>query len=273
LDKTRVLTAAHCELTTKHTVWVGGIKADGSDKKQEARIKYVRNHPDYNKKTSDDDITLLHLSDELQFNPTVQPVNLGTETEFKEVEHGSNCRIVGHGRITDDGDFETELQVGAQVHIGSTNDDVTCKKFIKKAKNCFLTKGTGGIQGCRGDSGGPLYCSVGSPPTFKQFGVASFVGGKTCTDGRTGWFLPIRYKSFLDSDPSLWELFWMMKYSRIIFELLIIALLVGCYKKWKSKKKNQIQKNSLPKKSDNGRQAISPTVMAPAPGLPDRNKV
>ena len=25
--------------------------------------------------------------------------------------------------------------------------------------------------------------------------------------------------------------------------------------------------------TDNGRQAISPTIMAPAPGLPDRNKV
>lgn len=41
---------------------------------------------------------------------------------------------------------------------------------------------------------------VGTPPTFKQFGVASFVGGKSCSDGRTGWFLPIRYKSFIEGE-------------------------------------------------------------------------
>ena len=32
-------------------------------------------------------------------------------------------------------------------------------------------------------------------------------------------------------------------------------------------------KNKVSSNSDNGRQAISPTIMAPAPGLPDRNKV
>lgn len=32
-------------------------------------------------------------------------------------------------------------------------------------------------------------------------------------------------------------------------------------------------KNKISSNADNGRQAISPTIMAPAPGLPDRNKV
>jgi len=32
-------------------------------------------------------------------------------------------------------------------------------------------------------------------------------------------------------------------------------------------------KSKVTSNADNGRQAISPTIMAPAPGLPDRNKV
>ena len=42
-------------------VWVGGIKRDGSDKQQEVNIKKVRNHPQYDKQSSDHDITILEL--------------------------------------------------------------------------------------------------------------------------------------------------------------------------------------------------------------------
>lgn len=34
-----------------------------------------------------------------------------------------------------------------------------------------------------------------------------------------------------------------------------------------------LAKSKVSSNADNGRQAISPTIMAPAPGLPDRNKV
>ena len=44
-------------------------------------------------------------------------------------------------------------------------------------------------------SGGPLFCSVG--PDWKQFGVASFVAGKGCNSGKTGWFQPFEYESFI----------------------------------------------------------------------------
>ena len=33
------------------------------------------------------------LSDELKFKSSVQPVQLGSELEFKDVEHGRPCRI------------------------------------------------------------------------------------------------------------------------------------------------------------------------------------
>ena len=49
--------------------------------------------------------------------------------------------------------------------------------------------------GCNGDSGGPLYCSIDSE--WKQFGIASFVVGKDCNKGQTGWFMPFRYPEFI----------------------------------------------------------------------------
>ena len=88
MNKNTILTAAHCQVTKDYTVkgffkmissymttpltqncthrslakvWAGGIKRDGSDKKQEVNIKKVKNHPQYDKKTSDHDITILEL--------------------------------------------------------------------------------------------------------------------------------------------------------------------------------------------------------------------
>jgi len=76
----------------------------------------------------------------LKYKPSVQPVELGSEAEFKDVEHGRPCRIVGHGKISNNpGDNEDELQVGSQVHAGT--DGVTCAHFIPGSTNCFLTKG------------------------------------------------------------------------------------------------------------------------------------
>ena len=33
--------------------------------------------------------------------------------------------------------------------------------------------------------------------TLKQFGVASFVAGKGCNSGQTGWFQPFMYEEFI----------------------------------------------------------------------------
>ena len=56
----------------------------------------------------------------------------------------------------------------------------------------------------------------------------------------------------------------------------IIVFLIGLYM-WSQKKSPgdilASAKNKISSNADNGRQAISPTIMAPAPGLPDRNKV
>ena len=68
------------------------------------------------------------------------------------------CHIVGHGKLKDNA-TGAKLQKSTLMVDKSITD---CSEFIPNAKNCFITKGNGEtVQGCNGDSGGPLFCSAG----------------------------------------------------------------------------------------------------------------
>ena len=219
LDEYRVLTAQHCNITEDHIVFAGGIDYDGSDIEQKVRILNVTNHPNY--KFPENDISVVQLDKKLCFSSRVQPIEFGSEEEFEKVKNGNGtCQIVGHGKIDSRSSVATQLQTARQAYMSNR----TCRHYMvdqqkevpvlhgavlydDNSENCFLTRDNdAGSQGCNGDSGGPLYCKIGDG--MKLFGIASFVGNETvdarsgwkpCSDGWTGWMLPTKYSSFINS--------------------------------------------------------------------------
>ena len=197
LDEYRILTATHCGITDKHTVGVGGIERDGSDIQQNVRICHVTNHPDFS--FPENDISVIQLSEKLDFSTSkVQPIEIATEEELEKVKKGTEvCYIVGQGKTDDEYTASIQLQSGRQLYTS----EKTCKNYSSSSTindHCFMTRDDdAGSQGCRGDSGGPLYCQVGDQ--MKLFGIASFVGNTDCSDGWTGWTLPTKYSDFINS--------------------------------------------------------------------------
>ena len=199
LDEYRILTAAHSLVTEKDTVYVGGTKRDGADKQQELKVRRSFAHPEANFSSLINDISVVELASPLTFTSRVQPVELGSETEFEMVKNGSvTCHLVGHGYtdgpVTGQPESVAEfLQTGYQNYTKKR----TCRTWFGiDSDNCYVTRDQNGSQACHGDSGGPLYCDIGG--AMKLFGIVSFVSSNTCSKGYTGITLPIRYKSFID---------------------------------------------------------------------------
>ena len=193
LDEYRILTAAHSLVTKKDTIYVGGTKRDGSDKQQELKVRRFFQHPKFNSSLTND-ISVIELESAITFTSKVKPVELGTEEEFENFKNGSAiCQLVGHGYIARPDSVGKVLQVGNQTYTKKRS----CRYYGIKSKNCFLARDENGSQACHGDSGGPLYCNVGDAK--KLFGIVSFVGSETCSEGYTGFSLPIRYEPFIKS--------------------------------------------------------------------------
>ena len=204
LDHQRILTATHCYISIlTDTVIVGGIKRDGSDMQQERRIKTVWNHPDYIPGPENDilenDITVLELENALNFSlSSVQPIQIGSQEEFREIKNGtSDCQIIGHGYTDGRRSVVDQLQATKQIYINKK-----CPNYRNDSGHCFLTQGKASdSQACQGDSGGPLYCDVGN--VKKLFGIVSFTSTKSCDNGLTGLTAPMMYTSFINGCPSL----------------------------------------------------------------------
>ena len=193
LDEYRILTAAHSLVTKKDTIYVGGTKRDGSDKQQELKVRRFFQHPEFNTSLIND-ISVIELESAITFTSKVKPVELGTEEEFENFKNGPTiCQLVGHGYIGRPDSVGEVLQVGNQTYTKKRS----CRYYGIKSKNCFLARDENGSQACHGDSGGPLYCDVGDAK--KLFGIVSFVASESCSEGYTGFSLPIRYEPFIKS--------------------------------------------------------------------------
>ena len=196
LDNKFILTATHCQVSHFDTVIVGGIKRDGTDKQQELEIKNVFHHPNYIPRTLQNDISVIELETAINFTPNVQPIDIGSDEEFEQIANGTDsvCQVVGHGYTDGRRSVADQLQKTTQV----LTSEKTCLDYQINSDGCFLTQDKAGdSQVCQGDSGGPLYCDVGNGN--KLFGIVSFVSATSCDRGFTGFTLPVRYKSFIDS--------------------------------------------------------------------------
>ena len=115
------------------------------------QVTSITNHPEHDKKTNNNDITILRVDPEIRFRKGIKKVTLGSREEFDKIKsQGKVCRIVGHGKLHGD-NLAAKLQ---KSNLMVDQDTADCTEFIPNAKSCFITKGNGKqIQGCNGDSG------------------------------------------------------------------------------------------------------------------------
>ena len=103
-SETVIVTAAHCckvfEDTIYDVTWfevIAGdlILSDNSGLEQRSKIKDYLIHPDYTTNPPTNDICLLYLETELEFNDDVKYIDL----EVKDPEPGTMCDISGWGLL------------------------------------------------------------------------------------------------------------------------------------------------------------------------------
>ncbi|KAM8825407.1 transmembrane protease serine 9 [Synchiropus picturatus] len=196
-----VLTAAHCvpsASTLNLRVYLGRQSQEGSNPNEVSRtVTRIINHPDYNPDTSDNDISLLELSETVTFTNHIVPICLAASDST--VFTGEDTWVTGWGRIgsgvplpSPQNLMEVEVpiignrQCNCDYGVGTITDNMICAGLRE-----------GGKDSCQGDSGGPLVSKQND--VWNQLGVVSF--GRGCALPKfPGVYARVsRYQSWIES--------------------------------------------------------------------------
>jgi len=107
------------------------------------------------------DLALVKLQKKVRFSPEVSPVCL-PEHGF-EYRDGLECVVSGWGQTSPSGQVHTDCLRAAKVPImnqqGCEKDYQQSSQGLIKSMLCAGYPG-GGVDACKGDSGGPLACYI-----------------------------------------------------------------------------------------------------------------
>ncbi|RZC38769.1 uncharacterized protein BDFB_007927, partial [Asbolus verrucosus] len=151
-----IVTAAHCTdglTATDLLVRAGSTMADQGG--QVKKVDKINQHPQFDSDTYDYDISLLHLSEPLNFGISVAPIKYTQQSYI--IRDDVVGIATGWGRLSEGGPLPMELQ---KVELPTVNID-DCKAMygpsyeITDRMFCAGYK-EGGKDTCEGDSGGPL---------------------------------------------------------------------------------------------------------------------
>ena len=128
----------------------------------------MTNHPRYDPKSMDNDIAMVELDSEVEFNDNMKPVCLPTSSSNFRDE--TMCTVTGFGAIREGGP-QAQTLMKANVPIVSRQK---CSQNYGRISDLKICAGydQGRIDSCQGDSGGPLVC----PQNGKAYlaGVVSY---------------------------------------------------------------------------------------------------
>ena len=163
-----VLTAAHCLPGAPSKVILGRYDL----KTEEGTVHDVAqriSHPDYNDRTSDNDIALIKLASPSNRTPVAL---IGRTEAF--ANPGTDFTVAGWGLLEEGGnasDIEMEVTVTALSNLAcQVNYDGTGVVITDN----MLCAGRLGKDSCQGDSGGPGMVRDFARDTMRQAGVVSF---------------------------------------------------------------------------------------------------
>ncbi|XP_029375546.1 enteropeptidase [Echeneis naucrates] len=172
-----LLTAAHCVYgkNVHLQFWsaVLGLHAHSDMNSEDVQTRLVDHiviNREYNRRSKQADIAMMHLQQPVNFTKNIQPVCLPAEGQ--DIMPGRKCFIAGWGRVAEQGSLPDILQE-AQVPLMVQDQ---CQRQLPEytITSSMLCAGysEGGIDSCQGDSGGPLMCL--DDGHWTQIGVISF---------------------------------------------------------------------------------------------------
>ncbi|XP_043283176.1 transmembrane protease serine 9-like [Venturia canescens] len=170
LNERWILTAAHCLVRQSasqiHVVAGTNSLTIGGDYYQ---AELLVPHKLYNPLLLANDVGLIRVDRDIEFNDKVQPIKLPTSDSTKD---GDTVTLSGWGRIRVNGPIPDDLQ---EINL-KVLSHFSCKRvhwIVTRKHICTLTKV--GEGACNGDSGGPLVAGD------SQVGIVSF--GRPCAKG------------------------------------------------------------------------------------------
>jgi len=197
VNKKFVITAAHCwdsrftnlrVIVEEHSI-CDGINEGG----KVITVKTATMHPNYNKKTLDNDIAVLELSEELTFTDKIKPACLPSSAT-KDFS-GTASTISGWGGTIGYGPNDQQPQQPQQCGLKETmvkvlaGSDSKCSRALGTSsstiKLCAWSKDT---DTCQGDSGGPL--TVPENGKYTLVGVVSYGWG--CASSTPGIYARVQ---------------------------------------------------------------------------------
>ncbi|GFR67051.1 transmembrane protease serine 6 [Elysia marginata] len=183
LDRRHILTAAHCfkDSATSRVFSARDVTVTvGSSKvylQKRLAVQAVNLHPQHTSHINDYDVAVLTLQQELIFSDCIAPLCL--PPPGSSPFDADFCVAAGWG-ITVYSETATPPQILQKVVLPLVPQHLCLKvyaaKYINNLKLCAGNLRNGGVDTCRGDSGGPLMCRVQN--RYYSYGIVSF--GSIC---------------------------------------------------------------------------------------------
>ncbi|XP_045510196.1 chymotrypsin-2-like [Colias croceus] len=185
LNERWILTAAHCTVgstprSMKVIVGTNSLVKGG----QKYSVEKIIVHKDYDAGLIQNDISVVKVTENIEFSDRVQPI------ELPEANTGAQAELLltGWGRLSYPGNLPNDLQM---INVTSLSVDDCQNRFddinpVFETQICSLTKA--GEGACHGDSGGPLV------ENSRVVGIVSW--GMPCARGYPDVYT--RVYSFLD---------------------------------------------------------------------------
>ncbi|KAH8325317.1 hypothetical protein KR067_009191, partial [Drosophila pandora] len=171
ISKRAILTAAHCvyELNQKIKAWRLSVVA-GTPKRlvminttQIVRVKRIRVHPRFKKRTLRNDLAILIMEEELSMGDSTDTISIAN----KKPVAGLNCTVIGWGTLLELGPLPDEV-VNGDMQIQPKSFCEKIEGFRAHGMMCASSPANYEVDSCQGDSGGPLICDE------RVYGIVSF---------------------------------------------------------------------------------------------------
>ena len=147
-----ILTAAHCRRAFLEVIVGEHDVTSSSDGTRHTICRYV-NHPNYNRKSKNYDLAIIHLNQPVSLGTRAVPACLPDSSFEGDFLGGKRLTVSGWGKLSQGGSLPTVLH---EVDVPGMTNSQCNSNYPNRIKDSMLCAGRagGGIDSCQGDSGG-----------------------------------------------------------------------------------------------------------------------